>query len=259
VELVVPCVIKRTVSMPTDGAGIRIVEKGREVGMTQSSPHGQPWRSDDSHPGRRKTELDGTGAAKMKKPEPMHTPTTGFILMDSSQNPIAFNAEAVQILCYPDPPSNSAGLGSFLASRIRSRLFKSPSDSPLPGVTALKSGRRLYFCRTFNLAAGVTASSAATVALLLERSSSELISMSEVVRQFNLSPRERQAVEYLLMGLTSKEIADRMKISVNTVKAFLRLVMVKMGVSTRSGIVGKIVTVKSDVYAGNTPISDDES
>ena len=32
-----------------------------------------------------------------------------------------------------------------------------------------------------------------------------------------------------------------MHISPNTVKAFLRLVMVKMDVSTRSGIIGKIV------------------
>jgi DNA-binding CsgD family transcriptional regulator len=32
-----------------------------------------------------------------------------------------------------------------------------------------------------------------------------------------------------------------MGISPNTVKAFLRLVMVKMGVSTRSGIVGRFV------------------
>jgi DNA-binding CsgD family transcriptional regulator len=45
----------------------------------------------------------------------------------------------------------------------------------------------------------------------------------------------------LLQGLTSKEIAARMSISPNTVKAFLRLVMVKMGVSTRSGIVGRVV------------------
>jgi DNA-binding CsgD family transcriptional regulator len=42
-------------------------------------------------------------------------------------------------------------------------------------------------------------------------------------------------------GLTSKEIAERMKISPSTVKAFLRLVMVKMSVSTRSGIVGKVL------------------
>jgi Bacterial regulatory proteins, luxR family len=48
-------------------------------------------------------------------------------------------------------------------------------------------------------------------------------------------------VEFLLSGLSSKEIADRMKISPNTVKATLRVVMIKMGVSTRSGIVGKII------------------
>jgi len=44
----------------------------------------------------------------------------------------------------------------------------------------------------------------------------------------------------LTLGLTSKEIASRMNISPNTVKAFFRMVMTKMLVSTRSGIVGKI-------------------
>ena len=48
---------------------------------------------------------------------------------------------------------------------------------------------------------------------------------------------------YLLEGLTSKQIAERMSISTNTVKAFLRLIMIKMDVSTRSGIVGKAVTI----------------
>jgi DNA-binding CsgD family transcriptional regulator len=42
--------------------------------------------------------------------------------------------------------------------------------------------------------------------------------------------------------LTSKEIATRLEISPNTVKAFVRLVMVKMGVTTRSGIVGKLLS-----------------
>jgi hypothetical protein len=36
-----------------------------------------------------------------------------------------------------------------------------------------------------------------------------------------------------------------MSISPNTVKAFIRLVMVKMNVSTRSGIIGKIVGWKA--------------
>ena len=62
---------------------------------------------------------------------------------------------------------------------------------------------------------------------------------SEISAQFGLTQREGEAVEFLLQGLTSKEIATRMQISPNTVKAFLRLVMVKMKVSTRSGIAGK--------------------
>jgi len=38
-----------------------------------------------------------------------------------------------------------------------------------------------------------------------------------------------------------------MSISTNTVKAFLRLIMIKMGVSTRSGILGKAITSNSDI------------
>lgn len=210
--------------------------------MTQSSLYGESPGSDVSQLERRRTDLDPGAASKTNKGEHLHAAITGFVLMDSSQNVIAFNPEAVKVLCYPDAPPNGTGLAAFLADRIRSRVFKRwPDDHQSSGVAAFKSGRRLYFCRLFDLAGGAKSCAAAT-ALLLERSSSELTSMSEVVGQFNLSSREREAVEYLLMGLTSKEISDRMKISVNTVKAFLRLIMVKMGVCTRCGIVGKIVT-----------------
>ena len=65
--------------------------------------------------------------------------------------------------------------------------------------------------------------------------------LSELSQRFGLTAREQQTVENLLEGLTSKEIAQRMNISPNTVKAFLRLTMVKMNVSTRSGIIGRII------------------
>jgi len=81
--------------------------------------------------------------------------------------------------------------------------------------------------------------------LVFERRPSTTIAMSEVSSQFGLTRREQETIQLLLQGLTSKEIAERMGISPNTVKAFLRLVMVKMGVSTRSGIVGKIVGPKA--------------
>jgi DNA-binding NarL/FixJ family response regulator len=47
-----------------------------------------------------------------------------------------------------------------------------------------------------------------------------------------------------VQGLSSKEIADRMNISSNTVKTFLRLIMIKMGVSSRMAVVRKIITTE---------------
>ncbi|PYM61035.1 MAG: DNA-binding response regulator, partial [Candidatus Rokuibacteriota bacterium] len=59
--------------------------------------------------------------------------------------------------------------------------------------------------------------------------------------QFNLTRREREALESLLQGLSNKEIASRMNVSPNTVKAFLRLIMLKMEVTSRAAIVAKIM------------------
>jgi DNA-binding CsgD family transcriptional regulator len=78
-------------------------------------------------------------------------------------------------------------------------------------------------------------------ALLLERCSSSTMALAQIGQDFELTRREKETVELLIQGLTSKEIATRMQISPNTVKAFLRIVMVKMGVSTRSGILGKVI------------------
>jgi DNA-binding CsgD family transcriptional regulator len=61
-----------------------------------------------------------------------------------------------------------------------------------------------------------------------------------VCQQYKLTRREREALMLLNEGLTSKEIAQRMNISANTVKGFVHLIMLKLGVTTRSGIVGKI-------------------
>ena len=80
--------------------------------------------------------------------------------------------------------------------------------------------------------------------ILLERMAPDSVDISAVAKQFRLTQREQETVGLLTLGLTSKEIASRMNISPNTVKAFFRLVMTKMAVSTRSGIVGKIARME---------------
>jgi DNA-binding NarL/FixJ family response regulator len=51
-----------------------------------------------------------------------------------------------------------------------------------------------------------------------------------------LTPREREIVDYVRQGLTNKEIAERLTVSVRTVEAHVSRVLVKLGVGRRSGI-----------------------
>jgi DNA-binding CsgD family transcriptional regulator len=62
-----------------------------------------------------------------------------------------------------------------------------------------------------------------------------------VATHFNLTEREREVFKWLSIGLTDKQIADKMDISPNTVKCFVRLIMIKMGVNTRTGVMAKIL------------------
>jgi DNA-binding CsgD family transcriptional regulator len=164
----------------------------------------------------------------------------GFLFVSSTLSPIAYNFEAVQILTYPNAPDKMKRLDVFLTDKVRSSLVDRQSRESLVFVKEFKSGMRRYLCRTFRLD-GHNNGTGPAIAITLERHSSGSSALLEISKQFDFTERERQTVELLLQGLTSKEIAVRMNISPNTVKAFLRLVMVKMGVSTRSGIVGKIV------------------
>ena len=165
---------------------------------------------------------------------------SGFLLVDAGLNPISFNAEAVQILSYPDSPANSKEPEGFLAEKVQALLVSRQAGQGMPFVTEFRSGRRRYFCRAFHVDGG-TNDANQRIAILMERGPSGLVPLAKVSEHFNLTHREREALEYLLQGLSSKEIANRMAISPNTVKTFLRLIMIKTGASSRSAVVRKIM------------------
>lgn len=165
----------------------------------------------------------------------------GFLLLDAGLNLIASNGPALQILCFPSGADRIKQPKVFLADRVRTALVDHKNqDSPV-FVKEFKSGKRRYICKNFQVDCNGQHPSQPAFAVLLERNAvTNQSALSDISKQFDLTQRERETVEYLLQGLTSKEIATRMGISPNTVKAFLRLVMVKMKVSTRSGIAGKV-------------------
>ena len=170
----------------------------------------------------------------------------GLLLMDSSLNPISCNEETVRILSYPDLPENIRHLDVFLRDTIRGRLLSRPSTQHSRFVTEFVSGRRRYWCRVVDLNWHTSSPSHPALELLLDRGISGLLFLPRLAQLFNFSPREREVVELLLQGLSSKEIADRMKISPNTVNTFFKMIMIKMGVSNRYGILAKMIAASFD-------------
>lgn len=181
-------------------------------------------------------------AESVPKPEESRPKSAaGFLLVDSSLSLIWYNAEAIEILSYPDELANLTHCDALLGAKIRSSLVRPEARGESPFVNEFRSGRRLYSCRAFFVNSHLNHSSGSCVAVLLERAPSRLALLSQVSTQFNLTQRELEALHYLLEGLTSKAIANRMSISPNTVKAFIRAIMIKMRVSSRSAIVTKII------------------
>ena len=102
------------------------------------------------------------------------------------------------------------------------------------------SGRRDYQVRVFALKCNFENHAGPSLVVLLERKR-EHPDLLQAARKFHLTEREKEALELLMQGYTTRQIASRMDISPNTAKAFLRSVMFKTGASNRTGILAKIL------------------
>jgi DNA-binding CsgD family transcriptional regulator len=174
----------------------------------------------------------------------------GLILVGPGNSNIACNLEALRILAYPNTSVTSKRVAGLLTEKLGVLLRSRPSPEGERETAELNSGRRRYICSRYCLEMHGPQSLRST-AILLERVASPDITMYELCNRFHLTTRERQAVSYLVRGMTSKEIAQEMGISPNTVKSFLRLVMTKAGVSTRAGLIGRVAGVSLYDSAAN--------
>jgi DNA-binding CsgD family transcriptional regulator len=164
------------------------------------------------------------------------TDAPGFIVVDGTGEPVYLNSAAQEILCYAKSVPDM-DLRRVIRRRVHSELnLRRRNGEKL----FLSSGRRQYVCSVFPLEPFSRRVQNKMTGIVLTRSSQLAENVRRTCEQYKLTPREREAVLLLTQGLTSKEIARRMDISAHTVKAFLHLIMLKLGVTTRSGIVGKI-------------------
>jgi DNA-binding CsgD family transcriptional regulator len=194
----------------------------------------------------RRVWAEGMSPAPIPPVQPDDAPlipsNAGFLLLDSALKPIYANKDSVNILCFPDIPKGEKALMQAMHKRIESLITGKLPGEGTPALVEFPSGRRTYLMRAFFLDSPLKNPLQPTYAVLLERQHHALLELANVSKQYNLTNREVETLRLLIEGLTSKEIASRLSISPNTVKVFLRQIMLKMGVTTRAGIIGKFVS-----------------
>jgi len=84
--------------------------------------------------------------------------------------------------------------------------------------------------------------------ILIERISEDKLKINRMLDRLKLSPRETGVVKLILLGQTNKEIAQDLKIGEHTVKDHIRNVMSKLRVTTRTGIISRVLNL---IYTPN--------
>jgi DNA-binding CsgD family transcriptional regulator len=184
----------------------------------------------------------------------------GLVLLDLSLELVALDQGAAAILNTPTRLGAKRDPAFSIPTEILD-VLRSRKPTELSSVRAyFRLGISEYTCRAYLVEPSDPSLAEPLVALHLEKVSSATDAVHEIGAKYHLTEREQEALRGISMGLTSKEVAERMNISPNTVKAFLRLIMIKMGVSTRGGIVANIlnrasiesnVVLRSDLDAAN--------
>jgi DNA-binding CsgD family transcriptional regulator len=169
-------------------------------------------------------------------------PLPGLILLGPENALLACNTEALRVLSYPNTSIAPKKVTGLILEKLQIDNRVLPQGEGAFEVREIASGRRRYLCTQYFLDMHGPQRSR-TTAVLLDRIGNAEVTMHELCSRFHLTARERQAVGHLVKGMTSKEIAQEMGISTNTVKSFLRLVMTKAGVSTRAGLIGRVAGI----------------
>src|SRR5215472_9453776 len=176
------------------------------------------------------------GKESSKKETRPSTAEGGLVLLDRSLKILAYDRGATAIL--RDANQQTAlSLPKEILDNIRQCKITALSSLRI----YLRIGKSEYMCRAYLLEWLNWLASQPMVAVHLAKISTSNDAVHDASAKYQLTSREQEVLRGISLGLASKTIADRMAISPNTVKAFLRLIMIKMGVSSSAGIVATML------------------
>jgi DNA-binding CsgD family transcriptional regulator len=144
------------------------------------------------------------------------------------------------------------------------RLFKeqqAPVSSVVQQLTINKPGERcaliilgneFYCLRLFSLQDGQGARGDVFAALVepISKPKGEALDVAKAKGLFRLSKRELDVLNALISGSTDKEIATKLTVSVETVRAYLKSIRAKLGAKTRTAIVSIVHGLQAEGFSG---------
>jgi len=172
-----------------------------------------------------------------------------------------FNREAHEILSYTSSPSRKRikphldvlllymKWKKTLDKRLKEKAKAEGKDTTHGSFIELfKSGKRQYIVRGVRLYEDESSSEQNTQYMfILERIRSDLLNIPKIAREWNLNTREQDVRQLLFSDMSNKEIAHALGLTLNTVKTYIKHVMRKLGVSSRAGIISRILIEKKMV------------
>jgi len=178
-----------------------------------------------------------------------HAVGAGIVVTDLSLTPLAVDRGAAAILqdasfdgMDDSTYEGTAENGLMQLPKAVLELVSRRQSGETTGETSFRSGGAQYVCRVFQIEPQNSLLQQPVLVLHFEKgATAPPDAVYRVAADYGLTDREQEALVGISLGLTSKELAKRMNISPNTVRAFLRLIMIKMDVSTRGGVVAKIL------------------
>jgi DNA-binding CsgD family transcriptional regulator len=168
---------------------------------------------------------------------------------------IFYNQDALQILSLMKPaiikekldPRFLSSLCSNWAkliqnSQISKNIEKKDFESKPFYLDTITSYRRRYVVKGAILWSYDGQRTDRSYVFILQRFVPEDINLLKIFRKYQLSHREQEIIRLLLHGESNKQIAYSLGLSSNTIKSYMKLLMRKMGISSRAGIMGVILT-----------------
>jgi len=188
--------------------------------------------------------LQSKNGSALRKPDEEQRigapPISGLILLDAALRPIASDEGAARILvshnCGRVQNGSQPPLPPEVMNCIRTRIAGDTTSA----TVHFMAGNRRCKCRVYGLTPQDLLSPS-VIAVHMETEADLNDPIAEIAAEYDLTDREREALKGIALGLTTKELATFMKIKDNTVKAFVRLIMLKLGVQNRTAIMARIL------------------